>query len=90
MKSYLRQRHQRVTLNNNWSSWKEVRHGVPQGSILEPLLFLIYTNFLSKNVSDRTIPVFFAEDTSFILTNCNASELSRKANEVFNITQIVP
>jgi len=48
-------------------------------------LFLIYINDLSKNVSDRSIPILFADDTSFILTRYDASELSRKANEVFNI-----
>jgi len=48
-------------------------------------LFLICINDLSKNVSDRSIPILFADDTSFILTSYDASELSCKANEVFNI-----
>ena len=85
MESYLRQRYQRVVINNNWSSWKEVQHGVPQGSIHGPLLFLIYINDLSKNISDKSIPILFADDTSFILTSYETSELRRKANEVFNI-----
>jgi len=85
MESYLQQRYQRVVINNNWSSWKEVQHGVPQGSILGPLLFLIYINDLSKNISDKSIPILFADDTSFILTSYDTSELRRKANEVFNI-----
>ena len=62
MESYLRQRYRRVVINNNRSSWKEVQHGVPQGSILGPLLFLIYINDLSKNVSDKSIPIHFADD----------------------------
>ena len=85
MESYLRQRYQRVVINNNWFSWKEVQHGVPQSSLLGPLLFLIYINDLSKNISDKSIPILFADDTSFILTSYETSELRRKANEVFNI-----
>ena len=76
---------QRVVINNNWSSLKEVQHGVARGSVLGPLLFLIYINGLSKNVSDKSIPILFADDTSFILTSYDTSELRRKANKVFNI-----
>ena len=85
MESYLRQRYQRVVINNNSSTWKEEQYGVPQGSIIGPLLFLIYINDLSKSVSDKTIPVLFADDTSFILTSYDDSELRHKATEAFNI-----
>jgi len=74
-----------VVINNNWFSWKEVQYGVPQGSILGPLLFLKYINDLSKNVSYKSISILFADDTSFILTSYDNSELRCKANEVFNI-----
>ena len=80
-KLYLQQRYQRVVINNNSSTWREVQYGVPQ----EPLLFLIYINDLSKSVSDKSIPILFADDTSFILTSYDDSELRHKANEVFNI-----
>ena len=49
------------------------------------LLFLIYINDLSKCVTDKSIPIFFADDTSFILTSYDNSKLRHKANEVFNI-----
>jgi len=57
--------------NGYFSKWEEVQHEVPQGSVLGPLLFLIYINDLSKSVSDKCRPTLFADDTSFIIANHN-------------------
>jgi hypothetical protein len=89
MESYLRNRYRRVILNahNNsdgyFSKWAEVQHGVPQGSVLGPLLFLIYVN-LSKSVSDKTSPSLNADDTSFIIVNHDETEFKFNTNEIFN------
>ena len=62
IKSFLSERYQRVVLNGKSSSWKPVPAGVPQGSVLGPLFFLVYINDLADNlVSDVRL---FADDTS--------------------------
>ena len=55
--SFLSNRHQLVVLNGQASSWANVKAGVPQGSVLGPLFFIININDLSENLN-------FADDTS--------------------------
>ena len=55
-------RKQRVVLNGQYSSCVSITAEAPQGSVLVPLLFLIYINDLSKNLSSN--PKLFADDTS--------------------------
>ena len=64
-KSYLSDRCQFVQLSNNQSEFDKVCCGVPQGSILGPLLFLIYVNDMHKGVSVGKIRLF-ADDTCIL------------------------
>ena len=60
--SFLSDRHQRVVLNGQSSKWSHIKAGVPQESILGPLLFLVYINDLPEGLT--TSDKLFADDTS--------------------------
>ena len=53
LKSFLTGRKQRVRINNELSDWCDVTSGVPQGTIIGPVAFLIYINDISKNVKSN-------------------------------------
>ena len=60
--NYLTNRKQRVVLNGMESNWSDIKAGVPQGSVLGPLLFLVYINDLEEGMKSSVN--FFADDTS--------------------------
>jgi len=56
---------------------------MPQGSILGPLLFLVYINNLPKAVEHKALPILFTADTSMLLTNPNIIQSQSDLNTVF-------
>ena len=77
--SYLNNRYQKTTINNSESSYRKIVCGVPQGSILGPLLFLIYLNDLHKAVHNSTT-YHFADDTELTCWDTDTKRLRNKLN----------
>ena len=73
LQSFLMDRKQRTVLNGQCSSWGDISAGVPQGSILGPLFFLVYINDLTENLKCNV--KLFADDTSLfrVVENSNAA-----------------
>jgi hypothetical protein len=59
-----------------------IKHGVPQGSILGPKLFLLYKNDLPAIISKKAIPVPIANDTSILFTHRNTMEFHMNIDTV--------
>ena len=74
-----------MVLNNysssSCSNWGEISHGVPQGSILGPLLFLLYINDLPQITNDNSKIVLFTDDTSMLITNPSPLNFEKSVNE---------
>ena len=78
IKDFLSCRKQRVVLNGQHSSWADVKAGVPQGSILGPLLFLIYINDLPNGLNSNA--KLFADDTSLFSVVHNITDSANLLN----------
>jgi len=62
---------------------KYVKHGVPQGSILGPLLFLLYINNLRKIINKTSAPIIFADDTTILFAHSNPIDFNKNIYIVF-------
>lgn len=78
-KNYLSHREQYVSYNNNISQNLHISCGVPQGSVLGPLLFLIYVNDLPSSLKYLNA-ILFADDTTIFYSSPNPHELFNKTN----------
>ena len=81
LKNYLTNRKQYTVVNNTSSKIGNIVCGVPQGSVLGPLLFLIYINDISNAVGGELVKLF-ADDTNLFMFGSNLSVLESQANVV--------
>ena len=88
LQNFLNERKQRVILNGQFSTWKNVSAGVPQGSMFGPLLFLIYINDLTEDFS--TNAKLFADDTCLFSVihdiQTSANNLNKDLERISNWT----
>ena len=76
--SYLTERKQYTATNGMISSCKPIKYGVPQGSVLAPLLFLIYTNDIAKAMNDDYKLRLFADDSNVFIVSDEPYKLKQQ------------
>ena len=84
--SYLRERRQYTTVNNMDSQIDDISYGVPQGSVLGPLLFLMYINDLNSAIKFSYIR-HFADDTNILYKHQSLRKINQRIN--FDLKNIV-
>ena len=74
MESFLTNRQQKVTLPSGCSEWIQLYQGVPQGTLLGPLLFNIYVNYMQQMIGETSELVQYADDTMIYTSHENIEE----------------
>jgi hypothetical protein len=75
----LSERKRRVVINNSTSSWRDINAGVPQGSILGPLLFIVFINDILTDIN--LTKKLFVDDTSLYLIVDDPQETAQTLND---------
>jgi hypothetical protein len=87
-RSYLTDRKLKIEIKSSYatqstySDWGTIEHGVLQGSILGPLLFIIYINDLPPTIHTLSVPIIFADGTGVIISSKKLHDFSMLSNRV--------
>ncbi len=84
IKSYLSARQQYTSVNGQKSEMQQIKYGVPQGSVLGPLLFLLYVNDINRGADAYAELRLFADDTNIFVTDSSPNQLKVKAEQTLN------
>merc|ERR1711972_411011 len=87
IKSYLTNRKQRTKFQNCISDIENVQSGIPQGSILGPILLVCFTNDLEKQFENKCKIVSYADDTVLIVTAKEPNMLKTNLENVIKLAQ---
>ena len=90
LKSYLSNRKQYVMVGDNRSNELDITKGVPQGSLIGPLLFLLYINDIVKAVDPEVEVVLFADDAAFFVAAASLELLYGKLRLLFDNLSNLP
>lgn len=87
-RNYLTNRQLYTVVNNHSSDYTTMTCGIPQGSVLGPLLFLIYINDIHKSVTDSDCNLkLFADDTNLFISGSDLTMLQTRAN--YNLSKLI-
>ena len=84
IKYFLTGRKQRVHISNSLSPWKVVRSGVPQGSVISPILFLIFINDLPSCI-ETADSMLFADDAKMCLPITRPNSQKKFQSDINNV-----
>jgi len=86
-KTCLNNRTQQIRFNNQYSKCIKTEYGVPQGSVLGPLLFTLYINDIVEFCPEECNRRMVADNTLVFISGDGSAELERKMNTVFSIVE---
>ena len=77
---------QRVIVNGEESEWRNITSGIPQGSILGPILFVLYINDLAENIGNNSALYLYTDDTKIFRQILTSEDFELLQEDVYDIS----